>query len=67
MLRANREKKMIRIALAAAIVALAALDAAAQYDLVIRNARIVDGTGNPWYRADLAVKGDAIAAIAPSI
>jgi N-acyl-D-amino-acid deacylase len=37
------------------------------YDLVIRNARIIDGSGNPWYRADLAVKGDTIAAIAPSI
>jgi N-acyl-D-amino-acid deacylase len=37
------------------------------YDLVLRNARIVDGTGNPWYRADLAVSGDTIARIAPSI
>ena len=39
----------------------------APYDLVLRNARIVDGTGNPWYRADLAVRGDTIALIAPSI
>ncbi len=38
-----------------------------EYDLVIRNARIIDGSGNPWYRADLAVKGDTIALIAPSI
>ena len=22
------------------------------YDIVIRNGRIVDGTGSPWYRAD---------------
>ena len=29
--------------------------------------RIVDGTGSPWYRADLAIRGDAIATIAPSI
>ncbi len=36
-------------------------------DLVIRNARIVDGTGAPWYRGDLAVRGDSIAAIAPHI
>ena len=35
----------------------------AQYDVVIRNARIVDGTGNPWYRADVAIQGDRIAAI----
>src|SRR3954469_25208329 len=39
----------------------------APYDLVLRNARIVDGTGNPWYRADLAVRGDTIAQIAPHI
>ena len=37
------------------------------YDLVLRNARIVDGTGNPWYRADVAVRGDTIVRIAPSI
>ena len=37
------------------------------YDLVLRNGRIVDGTGSPWYRADLAIAGDTIARIAPSI
>jgi len=26
------------------------------YDLVITNARVVDGSGNPWFRADLAIK-----------
>jgi N-acyl-D-amino-acid deacylase len=41
--------------------------APASYDLVIRNGRIVDGTGSPWYRADLAVRGDTIARIAPRI
>ena len=33
------------------------------YDLIIRNARVVDGTGAPWYRADIAVEGGRIAAI----
>jgi N-acyl-D-amino-acid deacylase len=33
------------------------------YDLVITNARIVDGTGNPWFRADVAVKDGRIARI----
>jgi N-acyl-D-amino-acid deacylase len=37
------------------------------YDLVIRNARIVDGTGAPWYRGELAVRGDTIVMIARSI
>jgi N-acyl-D-amino-acid deacylase len=43
----------------------APLDAAGtqNYDILIRNAHILDGTGNPWYAADLAVSGDRIAAI----
>ena len=36
---------------------------AADYDLIIRNARVIDGSGNPWYRADVAVKAGKIAAI----
>ena len=33
------------------------------YDLVITNARIVDGSGNPWFRADVAIKDGRIARI----
>lgn len=29
-------------------------------DLIITNGRIIDGTGNSWYRADLSIKGDRI-------
>jgi N-acyl-D-amino-acid deacylase len=39
----------------------------ARYDLLIRNGRIVDGSGAVWFRGDVAVRGDAIAAIAPRI
>ncbi len=35
----------------------------AQYDYLIKNARILDGTGNPWYKATIAIKNDRIAAI----
>src|SRR5258705_5774101 len=35
----------------------------ANYDLLITNARVVDGTGNPWFRADVAVKNGKIARI----
>src|SRR5262249_37189293 len=38
-----------------------------RYDLVLRNGRIVDGSGSPWYRADVAIRGDTIIAIAPSM
>jgi N-acyl-D-amino-acid deacylase len=33
------------------------------YDLVIRNGRVLDGSGNPWFRADVAVSGGRIAAV----
>lgn len=32
-------------------------------DLKIINARVVDGTGSPWYRADIGVRGDTIVSI----
>ncbi len=37
--------------------------AGAEFDWVFRNARVVDGTGNPWYLADVGVKDGRIAAI----
>ncbi len=37
------------------------------YDLLITNARIVDGTGNPWYRGSIATRGDRIAYVGPSL
>lgn len=35
----------------------------ADFDVLIRNARVVDGSGNPWFRADVGVKGGRIAAV----
>ena len=35
------------------------------YDIIIENGRVVDGTGNPWMYGDVAIKGDRIAAITP--
>jgi len=34
-----------------------------EFDLVLRNARVVDGTGNPWFRADVAVDGGKISRV----
>ncbi|UCD45953.1 MAG: D-aminoacylase [Candidatus Bathyarchaeota archaeon] len=33
------------------------------YDLILQGGRIIDGTGNPWYWGDLAIKDGKIAAI----
>src|SRR4051794_13877860 len=33
----------------------------AVYDLLIRGGKIVDGTGSPWVRGDVAIRGDRIA------
>lgn len=38
--------------------------AAEPYDLLIRQGKIVDGTGNPWFVGDVAVRGDRIVAVA---
>jgi dihydroorotase/N-acyl-D-amino-acid deacylase len=37
------------------------------YDLLLKNGRIVDGSGSPWYRGDVAVSGDTIVLIAAKI
>ena len=33
------------------------------YDVIIKNGRIVDGSGNPWVSGDVAINGDRIAKI----
>ncbi|HMO80401.1 MAG TPA: D-aminoacylase [Pyrinomonadaceae bacterium] len=35
----------------------------AEYDLVITNGRIIDGTGNPWFYGSVAIRDGRIAAI----
>lgn len=35
------------------------------YDVLISGAKVIDGSGNPWFYADVALRGDRIAAIAP--
>ena len=46
-----------------ALVPLPAVQDDARFDVIIRGGQVVDGTGNPWVRADVAVRGDRIARI----
>ena len=33
------------------------------FDVLLRNARILDGSGNPWYRGEVGIQGDTIVAV----
>lgn len=33
------------------------------YDVIIKNGKIIDGSGNPWVSGDIAIRGERIAAI----
>src|SRR2546423_1020705 len=44
-------------------IATVAHDANAPFDLVIVHGRIIDGTGSPWYSADVGIRNGRIAAI----
>src|SRR5687767_12533567 len=34
-----------------------------RFDVLIRNGRVMDGSGNPWMRTDVGIRGGTIAAI----
>ena len=34
-----------------------------QFDLLIRNGKVIDGSGNPWFRADIGIENGKIKAI----
>ena len=55
-------KKAILLVVALLVVALAA-PAQSPYDIVIQNGRIVDGSGNPWYVADVGIRQGRIVAM----
>lgn len=61
-----RLMQRLLVALLLGTVALGAMAEPVQpgrYDVLIRNARVMDGMGNPWLRADLGITGDRITAV----
>jgi N-acyl-D-amino-acid deacylase len=55
-----------RPVMAVLVIAVAVLDASPaqqRYDVIIEKGRVVDGTGNPWFRADVGIQNGRIAAL----
>lgn len=55
--------RTVLLPLAAALLCMTCSVPAADYDLLIRNARVIDGTGNPWFRGDVGIQNGKIAAV----
>src|SRR3982751_5674688 len=62
MLRAMRKL----FALAVVLASTAFAQNTPQFDVLIRNGRVFDGSGNPWFRADIGIVGDRITFIGPA-
>ena len=57
-----RIKNLVAIAILATA-SLAAQSSPGEFDLVITNGHIIDGTGSPWYSGDVGIRDGKIAAI----
>jgi N-acyl-D-amino-acid deacylase len=44
---------------------LAAQPSTQRFDLLIRNGRVMDGTGNPWFPADIGIRDGRIVVVGP--
>jgi N-acyl-D-amino-acid deacylase len=60
----NRWNAGACVILAAALaVSFGSVGSGPGFDVLIKNGRIVDGTGNPWFYGDIGIRGDTIAAV----
>ncbi|MFQ5926737.1 MAG: amidohydrolase family protein [Terriglobia bacterium] len=74
-MRAFRKRLLLGLLLLALVSSVALLlaeprevsaPAEASYDVIITGGRVIDGTGNPWFYGDVAIRGDRIARITPA-
>lgn len=64
--RAARAAQLVLLVLLSSTLACSsesATPSSGPFDVLITNARVVDGAGNPWFRADVGIRGDRIAAV----
>ena len=52
--------RLYRSCFALVILLLSTFAFSQDYDVLVRNGRVIDGSGNPWFRADVGVIGDRI-------
>jgi dihydroorotase/N-acyl-D-amino-acid deacylase len=67
---ASRRRPWRRIATVTLAAAALSGEPAAQppaFDIVLRGGRVVDGSGSPWFVADVGITGDTVAAIGSSL
>ena len=58
---------LMLFAAAGVLAAAVTAQAPVPYDLVIRGGQVLDGAGNPWVVADVAVRQDGIVAVGPGL
>ena len=63
MVVAMKNRMVVSAALFTAFLAVVTAQPAQRFDLLIRNGRVMDGTGNPWFPADIGIQNGRIAAI----
>jgi len=58
-----KNRIVLTASLLAAFLAIVGAQPAQRFDALIRNGRVMDGTGNPWFPADVGITNGRIAAI----
>ena len=60
-----KHRVVVTAAIVAALFAVAFAQPAQRFDVLIKNGRVMDGTGNPWFPADVGITNGRIAAVGP--
>src|SRR5437016_12976763 len=56
-------RRLLSLAVLLAVIVAGAAAQPGSYDIVIRGGHIVDGSGNPWFAGDVAIRNGRIAAV----